>query len=217
MPLDNSNTQSFRTHRLKCKAAAATPGPITNEQTTPESSFVDYKLGKMSYIVQPASGGPVTTDAGCCGSSGACTSACSGQTAISNLFPLAFIPGFPQAFGGTVTSPPPPPVGYPLATCTFGNFTGVGIIITVNACSGATYDVTLTDLSTNTIIPNDNYYIGTGDGTQAGGVPNSDFIVVYPTSVITCQSLDTINIQTVLTVTKDGCASTVIVQKAPTP
>jgi hypothetical protein len=69
MPLDNSNTQSFRTHRLRCKASAATPGPITNEQTTPESSFVDYKLGKMSYIVQPASGGPVTTDAGCCSDS----------------------------------------------------------------------------------------------------------------------------------------------------
>lgn len=67
MPLDNSGTQSFRTHRLKCKAIAGTPGPLSNEQTVPESTFVDYKLGRMPYLVQPSSGGPVTTDAGCCG------------------------------------------------------------------------------------------------------------------------------------------------------
>ena len=66
MPLDNSCTQSFRTNRIKCKAIAGTPGPLSNEQTVPESTFVDFKLGRMPYLVQP-NGGPVTTDAGCCG------------------------------------------------------------------------------------------------------------------------------------------------------
>jgi hypothetical protein len=65
MPLDNSGSQSFRTHRLKCKATAGTPGRISNEQTVAESTFVDYKLGKMPYIVQP-NDGPAITDAGCC-------------------------------------------------------------------------------------------------------------------------------------------------------
>ncbi len=71
MPLDNSGTQSFRARRLKCKAIAGTPGRISNEQTVPQSTFVNYKLGRMPYLVQPSSG-PVTTDAGCCGSAPAC-------------------------------------------------------------------------------------------------------------------------------------------------
>lgn len=75
MPLDNSNTQSFRTNRLKCKSIAGgrvqnASMPLSNEQTVPESTFVDYKKGRTSYIVQPSSGSPVTTDAGCCGGGG---------------------------------------------------------------------------------------------------------------------------------------------------
>jgi len=68
MPLDNSGTQSFRTHRLRCKAIAGGIATmrLSNEQTVPESTFVDYKLGRMPYLVQP-NGGPVTTDVGCCG------------------------------------------------------------------------------------------------------------------------------------------------------
>ncbi len=67
MPLDNSNTQSFRTNRLRCKAIAGGPAAmrLSNEQTVPESTFVDFKKGRTPYLVQP-NGGPVTTDAGCC-------------------------------------------------------------------------------------------------------------------------------------------------------
>jgi hypothetical protein len=73
MPLDNSNSQSFRTHRLRCKAIAGgrvqnAAMPLSNEQTVPDSTFVDFKLGRMPYLVQPSSGGPVTTNAGCCSS-----------------------------------------------------------------------------------------------------------------------------------------------------
>ncbi len=70
MPLDNSNTQSFRTHRLRCKAIAGGRAqnvamPLSNEQTAPASTFTDFKLGRMPYLVQPNCG-PVTIDAGCC-------------------------------------------------------------------------------------------------------------------------------------------------------
>ena len=112
MPLDNSNTQSFRTHRLKCKAAAATPGPITNEQTTPESSFVDYKLGKMPYVVQP-NAGPVTTDAGCCGSE--CDVLC------ITCLAARYIPTTVYSTLITSLGPAPLPAGY--------NYQYVGIVI----------------------------------------------------------------------------------------
>ncbi len=70
MPLDNSGTQSFRTNRIKCKSIAGgrvqnASMPLSNEQTAPESTFVDFKKGRTPYLVQP-NGGPVTTDAGCC-------------------------------------------------------------------------------------------------------------------------------------------------------
>lgn len=71
MPLDTSNSQSDRTKRIKCKAIAGgrvqnSAMPLSNEQAVSESTFVDFKLGRMPYIVQPASGGPAITDEGCC-------------------------------------------------------------------------------------------------------------------------------------------------------
>ncbi len=71
MPLDNSNDQSFRTYRIKCKAIAGgrVQNPtmrLSNEQTVPQTTFVDYKQGRTPYLVQPASGAPAITNPGCC-------------------------------------------------------------------------------------------------------------------------------------------------------
>lgn len=88
MPLDNSNSQSFRTHRMRCKAIAGTPGRLSNEKTVSESTFIDYKLGRTPYLVQPSSGGPVTTDAGCCSSPiTTCTALCT--TVVDARYMLA--------------------------------------------------------------------------------------------------------------------------------
>jgi hypothetical protein len=208
MPLDNSGTQSFRTHRLKCKAIAGTPGPLSNAQTVPESTFVDYKLGRMPYLVQPSSGGPVTTDAGCCGGVSDCLPCGITPVAIRNVFPLSVGPQFPDQFGETVTVPPLPPSDYPLIACVGG---GVGILVTVPPCPGASYTVTGLRLENNLTIECISYLIGTGDASSIGGENPSDFIIAYPMTNISCD--DTTGqplLSFTITITKNGCRTTVM-------
>jgi len=213
MPLDNSSTQSFRTHRLKCKAIAGglAAMPLSNEQTVPESTFVDYKLGRTPYLVQP-SGGPVTTDAGCCGGVSDCLPCGITPVAIRNVFPLAVGPQFPVQFGGTVTVPPPPPSNYPLIACVGGGF---GILITVPPCPGASYTVTGLRLENNLTIECISYLIGTGDALSINGEDPSDFIIAYPMTNISCD--DTTGqplLSFTITITKNGCRTTVMTVNA---
>lgn len=128
MPLDNSNTQSFRTHRLKCKAIAGVPGPRSNEQTVAESTYVDYKLGKTSLLVQP-NGGPVSTDAGCCIGGGVppvdCN-ICSGMNGILTTL-LNYDRLRNNLTSGTLPTPPP-------------GYSGLVIILSAQSC-GQNYNI----------------------------------------------------------------------------
>lgn len=177
MPIDNSNSQSFRTHRLKCKAIAGTPGPLSNAQTVPESTFVDYKLGRTPYLVQP-NGGPATVDAGCCGSScpGVVCSyiiqaqSISVDTYISNYLPFTNIP-------------------------VQGGFTDSVILITMPGC-GQQFNIT--GLS-NTLDGNISFTeINVASGvTPPFPIPppfpaTFDIIVVFPTSIVTVGQLITV-------------------------
>ena len=181
MPLDNSGTQSFRTHRLRCKAIAG--GRVQNaamrlskEQTVPESTFVDFKLGRMPYLVQP-NGGPATVDAGCCGSAAA---ACPGEycsyiIGASSISEADYIDG--QL---TIPQLPGVPDGY----------TNTVMVIGIYGCN-QTYNITGVSYSGGHI------EYGSGDIYIVQGIippegPPIDFIVIFPTTIVPEEELLTV-------------------------
>jgi hypothetical protein len=205
MPIDTRNTQGERINRIKHKAMASTPGPISNEQTVPESTYVEYKLGKMPYVVQPSSGGPTIVDAGCCGP--ACLPCGITPGATWNYFPLALRTTLPFIYGGTIVAPQPPPSNYPLQTCMIGNSTGFGMLVFLPACSSASYSLTLTKYDGSTI-PLIQEYIGSGipiSGTRI----LSDFIAAYPTSNISCTDFTNPGNIVAVNIITDTCTLTV--------
>lgn len=83
MPTDTSNTQSFRTNRLKCKLIAESrggPQNISNQQSVPQSLLLEVHQGQTDAIIHNATSAP-TVDAGCCGNH--CDASCAYITAFS--------------------------------------------------------------------------------------------------------------------------------------